>query len=64
MAKINKAKVEVFKTVLIAVMISSIAGFLLGVKFANKQHAQVDAAVQTAESQHVAEIPAAVPSKK
>ncbi len=43
------SRMEVFKTVLIAVLVTAIVAFGVGVKYANNQHAQVEQAVKAAK---------------
>lgn len=44
MAKLNKSTVETIKTVVIAVLVSSIVAFIAGNVYANKQNGKLEAA--------------------
>lgn len=44
----NPSRTEVFKTVVIAVMIAGVLAFMAGVRYANGQHNATERAVQAA----------------
>lgn len=49
-------RLEVVKTVIIAVLIASIAAFIAGTRYANSRHATLDNAVSEARAQAIAEL--------
>lgn len=53
--KYNKSRGEHAKDLIIAVLVSSIIAFVVGMTFANKQNSQVTEAVQAAETAMTAE---------
>lgn len=48
--KLKKSTIEAIKTVTIAVLVTALVAFIGGVKYANKQQAQIDQAVKKAQT--------------
>lgn len=57
MKKIKKEAVETFKTVVIAVLVTAVVAFIAGMRYADNQNAEVQAAVKEVVKAQVVEEP-------
>ena len=57
MKKISKQSVETFKTVLIAILVTAVVAFVAGMRYADNQNAEVQAAVKEVVKAQVVEEP-------